>query len=133
MLNPWNPSPDEIRQWAYADGVVEPCQDGDLALSWSGHERALLECASDERCPNRSYFVGVLYLIIGDAVRTGFSSKPRPVVEGFVSRGDEYGHADIRRWQQRSRSLLRCPSKFEYEQWCSGVLSLSRWVTDDRA
>ena len=68
FVDPWNPSPGEIRAWAYDAESLEPCQDFKLALSWSWHEKALLECASDDRCPKRRYFLDVLYLIVGNAV-----------------------------------------------------------------
>ena len=123
MINPWQPSPDEIRRWAYTVDAAEPCQDWDLALLWSCHEKALLECASDGACPNQIYMLGVLYLVIGDAVRTNFRTRSRPIIEGFLSRGDDYKHPVIRTWQERSRALLRDPSSFNYDEWCAGGLA----------
>jgi hypothetical protein len=123
MHNPWSPSPDEIRDWAYTPDAEDPCQDWDLALLWSGHEQALLDCASDDACPNRLRMLGVLYLVIGDAVRAEFRSRPRAIVEGFIDRGDQYRHPSIKLWQSRSRALLRDPSSFEYEAWCCGGLA----------
>ena len=66
--DPWNPMPDEVREWAYDAEALAPCEDWDLALSWAQHERAYLELASDEACPKRRYFLAVLYLMVGDAV-----------------------------------------------------------------
>ena len=123
MHDAWNPSPDEVRAWAYTPNADEPCQDWDLALLWSGHEKALLGCASDEACPNRMRMLGVLYLIVGDAVRSNFRSRTRPIVEGFIDRGDQYPHSSIELWQRRSRALLRDPSSFDYEAWCAGGLA----------
>lgn len=123
MHDAWNPSPDQIRAWANTPDAAEPCQDWDLALLWSGHEKALLDCAADESCPNRLRMLGVLYMFVGDAVRSGFRSRARPIVEGFIGRGDQYSHPSIKLWQSRSRALLRDPSTFEYEAWCSGGLA----------
>jgi len=120
MHDPWNPTPDEVRAWAYNSSAVEPCQDWDLALAWSRHEQALLECAADENCPNRRFLLAILYLITGDAVRSGFRSVKRPIIEGFIARGDDYVHPDIRLWQQRSRELLEHPETFDYQRWCAG-------------
>jgi hypothetical protein len=58
MHDPWSPSPDEIRAWAYTPNAEEPCQDWDLALLWSCHEKALLECASDDACPVHDLILG---------------------------------------------------------------------------
>jgi len=57
--------------------------------------------------------------MVGDAVRTGFRSRPRPIIEGIIARGDEYRHPDIRQWQARSRELLKHPDLFTYEKWCA--------------
>ena len=123
MRNAWDPSPDEIREWAYTVDAEEPCQDWDLALLWSGHEKALLECASDDACPNRIRMLGILYLVVGDAVRSNFRSRPRAVVDGFIKRGDDCEHPSIKLWQSRSHALLRDVSSFEYEAWCAGGLA----------
>jgi hypothetical protein len=123
MHDPWNPSPDEIREWAYTPGAIEPCQDWDLALARTRHERALLELTSDNACPARRFILSVLYSVVGDAVRTGFRSTPRPVIEGFVRRAGEYRHPDLARWQARSEEVLRRPETLDYNQWCGGLLA----------
>lgn len=64
--------------------------------------------------------LGVLYLIVGDAVRSDFRTRPRPIVEALIDRGDDYKHPEIRRWQQRSRELLLDPTLFDYMLWCGG-------------
>ena len=120
MIDPWNPSPNDIRQWAYESSAIEPCEDWDLALCNSLHEKVLLETASDHACPTRRYMLHVLYLIIGDAVRSGFNTRPRPTIEGFVARGDDYPNRDVQLWQARSRELLADPSLFNYDLWCGG-------------
>ncbi len=126
MDDPWNPTPNEIREWAYTEGALEPCQDWDLALSWCGHERAFLEIAADDDCPGRLYILNVLYLMVGDAVRTGYRGTPRPVVEGFVERGTQYAHPDIQLWQERSRNLMANPDSFDYDLWCAGGMAARR-------
>lgn len=128
MHDPWNPSPDEIREWAYDADALAPCEDFDLALQWTRHEKALFECASDGRCPKQDFFLRVLYLIVGDAARTGYRSTPLPIVEGFIKRGDEYRNPAIQTWQHRSRELIKNPKHFEYEAWCAGGL-----VRNDRS
>ena len=120
MYNPWKPMPDEVRGWAYDPDTLEPCEDWDLALCWVQHQRVYLELASDESCPKRRYFLGVLYLMVGDAVHSGFRNRPRPIIEGLIEKGDDYPHPDIKRWQERSRQLLKHPELFDYKRWCAG-------------
>jgi len=120
MHDLWNPSPDEIRTWADDADAPEPCEDFDLALKWMHDEKVLLECASDCNCPKQDFFVRVLYLIVGDAVRTSFVSTSRSAVEGFVARGEDFHRPEIRAWQERSRELIQHPHHFDYESWCAG-------------
>jgi hypothetical protein len=120
MHDPWKPMPDEVRMWANDPDGPAPCQDWDLALCWAQHERAYLELASDERCARRRYFLGIVYLMVGDAVRSSFRNRPRPIIEGLIERGDDYRHPDIKLWQIRSQELLKKPELFDYHQWCGG-------------
>lgn len=77
FANPWNPSSREIRAWAYAHNAQAPCQDWDLALAWAGHESDYLEFSADANCPNRLYFLHVIYLMVGSAVRNGYRTTPK--------------------------------------------------------
>jgi hypothetical protein len=120
FADPWNPEPDEIRAWAYDADAMCPEQDFDLALSWAGHEKAYLELAQHEACPKRRFFLGVLYLMVGDAVRTRFHVAPEPVVRGLIEHGNDYDHPEIRLWQERSRALLANRDLFDYDLWCGG-------------
>jgi hypothetical protein len=124
FLDPWNPTHDEILRWAFDRKAFEPTQDFDLALSWAkGLERTYLELASDDDCPKQRFFLAVLYLMVGDAVRGKFRSIARPKVEGLIDRGDAFDHPLIRLWQTRSRRLLEHPKTFSYAAWCGGGLA----------
>ena len=126
MNDPWQPSPDEIREWAKTTSdpwSEQPCEDWPLALTWTRHEQALLELASDDSCPSREFMLYILYFVIGHAVRDEFKSAPQAVIEGFVRRGSDYSHPDIQSWQERCWKLLRDPARFDYQKWCGGNYS----------
>jgi hypothetical protein len=123
MRDPWNPSAADLREWAYDAESREPVQDFDLAVAWTQHEKILLQCASDDRCPKQSFFLGVLYLIVGDAVRTNYRSMKRPILAGLIAHGDEFPVAAVQSWQQRSRHLMDHPDEFRYDDWCAGGLA----------
>jgi len=123
MIDPWNPTPQEIRSWAYDPDADEPCQDWDLALSWLQDESVYLSLATDDACPKRRFFLSLLYLMVGDAVRTDFRACPKPIVTGLIEQGSEYSHPDIIAWQRRSRELLANPATFQYDAWCGGQLA----------
>lgn len=119
-MDPWNPTAEEVREWAFDAGAPEPCQDWDLSLSWVGYESTYLSLAADHHCPKRTFFVHMLYFMVGDAVRNDFASTPRPIVEGFVARAGNSKHPDIVRWHDRSAALLADPKSFDYDLWCGG-------------
>ena len=120
IADPWNPSATEVREWAYTVAAKEPCQDWQLALSWARHEKTYLELVADDDCPNRGYFLDVLYIIVGDAVRSGFRSVEEPILRGFLERASEYDHKDIAAWRTRTIELLKYPDTFSYGLWCGG-------------
>jgi hypothetical protein len=76
-----------------------------------------------ERWSPASLLVPELYLLVGDAVRSGYRSLARQLLEVIVERGDECSHRDVALWQTRSRELMRHPERFEYEAWCGGGLA----------
>ncbi len=125
MEDPWNPSVSEIEKWAFDPQSFEPVQDWDLALCWKREEKLYLDFAANERCPKRKYFLHILYLIVGDAVRGNFRNVPKPVIQGFIERGKGYPHPDIQAWMYRSTDLLKNPSLFNYDDWCAGKLAKS--------
>ncbi|MCL2309994.1 MAG: hypothetical protein FWC42_09075 [Proteobacteria bacterium] len=120
FANSWNPSSTEVRAWAYTAGAEAPCQDWDLACLWARHERDYIEFASDKNCPHRLFFLHVLYLIVGDAVRNGFRNIPEAVIRGFVELAATSTEPSVRLWRERSLRLLKRPSEFDYEAWCAG-------------
>jgi hypothetical protein len=121
--DPWNPSSSEVRAWAYDPEALEPCQDWDLALSWAGHEHDYFEFAADQSCPNQAFFLHVLYLMVGDSVRSGFQSTPEHIVRGFIGLGENHINRGVSLWHERSLRLLRNPAEFEYGAWCGGGLA----------
>ncbi|MEM7455582.1 MAG: hypothetical protein AAF456_14610 [Planctomycetota bacterium] len=123
MNDPWQPSPEDIREWARNTRdpwLEQPCADWPLALAWTRHENALLELAADESCPSRKFMLFILYFVVGHALHDGFDSVPQPVIEGFVRRADNYENTDLKTWQDRCWKVLRNPATFQYQQWCGG-------------
>ena len=120
--DPWNPSRDEVLQWAYDENAFAPTQDFDLALSWCpGLETLTLKLANEDACPKRQFFLAILYLMIGDAVRSRYHVASRSKVEHLLEQADAYEHESLRRWQSRARELLEHPDRFDYDTWCRGA------------
>lgn len=123
MRDPYNPTQEEIRAWAASPEVLEPVEDWALMISDEPYEQLYLELAADEDCPTRRYFLALLYLVVGDAVRSQFRGRSRDAVLDLLERGRAYPHPEIDAWRQRSAELLRHPETFEYYAWCDGGLA----------
>ena len=126
FADPWNPSSSEVHAWAYTNGATEPCEDWDLALSWGGQERDYLEFVAAPNCPNRDYFLHVLYLMIGDAVRSNFRMASEPLTRGFIELAADSRSDLLQLWRKRALHLLQNPAEFKYTAWCGGALARDR-------
>lgn len=123
MRGAHDPTPEQIRAWAATPAAVEPVQDWHLVISWLPYEQLYLELAADDGCPNRRYFLALLYLMVGDAVRTQFRARPEHAVLYLLECGRAFSHPDLDAWLRRSRQLLRRPETFDYDAWCAGGLA----------
>ena len=85
MDDPWNPSHADIRQWAYSNEMI-PEQDWELALIGKVADQQLcLTLAADRDCPNRTFFLGCLYVFTGDTIR-GTIEHPIEELESLLDR-----------------------------------------------
>jgi hypothetical protein len=114
-----SPDDQELREWAYDPVAVEPQQDFDLLLATTPR-RSYVEFAGDVACPKAAYFLSVLYLIVGDAVRTDYSSECRDTVDDLLQAGRAQGSARVLTWVARSERLMLHPEEFEFDLWCAG-------------
>jgi hypothetical protein len=123
MLNPYDPTDDELRQWAQSEAFA-PVEDFDLMIADLDRVPLLVELASS---PARVFFLSCLYLVVGDAVRTSFQTATRSDVEAALTHAAAIAEDDpaIRKWIADSRRLLASPEEFDYEAWCDGGLARS--------
>ena len=124
--DPVNPVIEEIRTWAYSPGALEPMEDWDLILESEAADEFYLALAADAECPQATYFLHVLYLIVGDAVRSGYHTRTRAQVESLLEVGEGLTSPAVQRWGARSRELMADPSRFSFEAWCGGGLANER-------
>jgi len=121
MKSATTPTAEELRTWAFDANTLEPIQDWDLVLSWLAYEDLFLELASTKSCPKSDYILSVLYLIVGDAVRTEYRNRRRESVEDLLAKAEgRFPAFVIRKWVKRSRELLAHPERFSYDDWCAG-------------
>ena len=127
MNDPYNPTLDEIRAWAYSD-EQEPCQDWDI-IAFDKEIDApllslLLSVAADPACAKKDDFLHFLYVVTGSVVRAvlrGEAVARRTeslgvALEQAASRPDPR----LALWAGRSRAVLAAPETFLYDDWFSG-------------
>jgi hypothetical protein len=121
MENPWNPTAEELRRWAYDSHALYPVQDWDIVISADAeHDELFVQLAADDTCPKCGVFLSILYLAVGDAVSSDFGIRSKSSTVNLILLGDRYAHPAIRKWQERSRTLIEHPETFDYRRWCSG-------------
>jgi hypothetical protein len=123
MEDPWNPTAQEIEEWAFDRKSLEPAQDWMLALTWKREEKLYLELASNDKCPKQKYFLQLHYFIVGDAVRSKFQTNEQAIIKGFIEKGKAYSDSGVVKWIQRSEELIKHPDQFHYGLWCGGKLA----------
>jgi hypothetical protein len=123
-VNPYDPSDDELRQWAYS-GLDEPIEDFDLMVAEWDRAPLLIELASS---PARDFVFRCLYLIVGDAVRTTFHTSSREQIKTMLAGAAPAAATDrgVGRWIGESQRLLEHPERFDFDLWCDGGLAKRR-------
>jgi hypothetical protein len=122
MRDPANPIRDEIKAWAFNEGAIEPMQDWDLMLASQREYDLYGELAADDACPNRDYFLRLLYLIVGDAVRTNYRTESLDSVRQLLKHTTTHPKYRFHLLRSRAEKLIREPETFSYDDWCGGAL-----------
>jgi len=125
FANPVDPSPAELRAWAYNPDSV-PLQtmppDWDLLVSGDRLVMTLFELAMDRSCPARRLSLHCLYIYAADGIRTQFRAHPKRRLRKLVQQAESLGDEPMKVWAHNSRVLLAKPDLFEYHDWCEGGL-----------
>ncbi|MFQ3555875.1 hypothetical protein QZN11_03545 [Streptomyces gramineus] len=114
-----DPTPEEMTAWAYAPEAQPPVsQDWDILATRPDFGSLFLALVADRQCPHRHFFLGCLYLLTGDAVRTRFHTMPEVDLNALADEAMSIGEAWVSTWAARTRALVRSPESFDYEEWC---------------
>lgn len=125
FANPVDPSPSELRTWAYAPDSVPLTAmppDWDLLVSGDRLIGTLFELAIDTNCPARRFAMHCLYIYAADAIRTDFKAHPRRKLRKLVEEAEDEGDELMANWAHNTRVLLARPALFDYHDWCEGGL-----------
>lgn len=125
FANPVDPSPAELRAWAYNPDSV-PLEtmppDWDLLVAGDRLIGTLFELAMDRSCPARRFALHCLYIYAADGIRTKFRAHPRRRLRKLVEQAEQLGDEPMVTWAHNSRVLLAQPQLFDYHDWCEGGL-----------
>ncbi|MEV7228274.1 MULTISPECIES: hypothetical protein [Polymorphospora] len=123
--NPVDPSPAELRAWAYRPDSVplqSMPQDWDLLVSGDRLVGTLFELAMDRNCPARRFALHCLYIYAADGIRTNFRAHPKRRLRKLVEQAERAGDELMVNWAHNCRMLLAKPHLFAYPDWCEGGL-----------
>jgi hypothetical protein len=125
FANPVDPTPAELRAWAYHPDVVQLQSmppDWDLLVSGDHLIGTLFDLAIDIKCPARRFALHCLYIYAADAIRTNFRAHPKRRLRKFVEQAESEGDELLAAWAHNTRMLLARPELFDYHEWCEGGL-----------
>ncbi|UVI32697.1 hypothetical protein [Paenibacillus spongiae] len=106
MHNIWNPTHEEIREWAY-EGSSLPHTHWALTLNDFNNLPVLIELAGDSNCPKRSFFLDCLYKFTEEVIeRDNMHELVR--LETTLEKLETYMQAaNIEAWIHDSQKLLK--------------------------
>jgi hypothetical protein len=125
FANPVDPTPAELRAWAYHPDTVKlntMPPDWDLLVAGDPLVSTLFDLALDRNCPARRFALHCLYIYAADAIRTRFRAHPKRKLRKLVEQAEEDGDEIMAMWAHNTRMLLAVPDLFDYREWCEGGL-----------
>ena len=125
FANPVDPTPAELRAWAYQPDTVKlqtMPPDWDLLVSSDRLVGTLLGLALDVKCPARRFALHCLYIYAADGIRTKFRAHPKRRLRKLVEQAEDEGDDILQIWAHNTRVLLALPELYDYRDWCEGGL-----------
>jgi hypothetical protein len=125
FANPVDPTPAELRTWAYHPDMVRlqaMPPDWDLLVASDRLVGTLFDLAMDPACPARRFALHCLYIYAADAIRTRFRAHPKRKLRKLVEQAEDDGDEILETWAHNTRLLLAVPELFDYPDWCEGGL-----------
>lgn len=125
FANPVDPTPAELRAWAYRPDMVKMQTmppDWDLLVASDRLVGTIFELALDGNCPARRFAMHCLYIYAADSIRTRFRAHPKRRLRKLVEQAEDEGDDLLKMWAHNTRVLLAIPDLFDYHDWCEGGL-----------
>ena len=123
----WNPTPEEIKTWAYSEEMI-PEQDWELAVNSFGNIPMICTFIDDKNCKHISFFLSSLYVFTGDIVRSEDIreiEKLKMLLDRVTMSAES---EELSNWINRSKGLITQPNTYNYAYWGLG----SKYVNWER-
>ena len=117
-----NPGIAEIREWAYTTAPW-PIEEWDLFLSWTGEIDLFIELATDHACPQKLFFLHMLYYTVGTEFGKSRREDAMSRIAWYADKGRSIRHGDIRTWVSTVDALLKGRLEYRYHDWRAGKLA----------
>ncbi len=117
MIDPINPTAEELRTWAFSTEQYAPVeQDWDIIISDPKLAQVIFDLAADQQCPHRNFFLHCLYIL---SYQYGHESEIHTLVQKNANNDDIL----IREWAERSIELFKPGGKFTEKDkpWWKGI------------
>jgi len=118
MINPINPTVEEIWEWAWDEKSLAPMEDWDIIIQ-NLYPAEYVKIAKLPHCPCRNYFLSLIYLYVGDSYRTNNWNRVDPLLKDHEN---SESHV-IFNWVKQSNDLRSGKVIFNYDDWCGGKLA----------
>lgn len=122
MIDPYNPTKDEITEWAF-EKKSYLIQDWELVLIQDiSNIDLIVTLYKDDKCEKKKFFLSCLYVYIGDFVRTKHLKSQSEIIfsEELLRKSLNDSDSEISIWAKRATDLMENPDKYTYEYWGLG-------------
>lgn len=124
MKDIYNPTNEEIRQWAYEADAAYPTQDWDIIVFHDVSEedddfnRLILELASDPDCPSQHLFLGYLELMTHNfvGIKKGCREKKLAKITMLIEMAEKSTIPEVLEWAQKAKKGIEDKS-FSYKYY----------------
>lgn len=119
-MNPYCPTEEELRDWAYSPDSVEPVQDWGLVLSWQMDRGLLRRCvqfADDGHCPQAAFFLDVLFQWVDGVVRGNDFAERRGMYDEWLDVAKGLADPVVKRWRHHARMIFQGLQTFDRQNW----------------
>ena len=118
IRDPWNPTIDEIRDWAHSSDLDEPCENWHYSLRIAQHIQLYIDLVADRSCERRMRFLDVLY----DTVREWLMENPESAeiqvnLSDIASRARRTGCYYLMNFAEDVEAAKKAGSKYDLDFW----------------